>query len=111
MAYGNSVEDLLDPTEDLLIPLWLPNAFVKVANEVVNSALQDLGLPTEDVLIIPKIRQWNGKEKADNAFGLQPVYWRLSVITMWEQLDRRIDECVFRFLPRRIIPYNIYFSP
>jgi len=93
MAYGHSIEQVLSPTEDLQTPLWLPTAFVAFVNEVVGSALQDLGLPPSEPLIVAGTRKWpDAQRRSDHAFGLQLVYWRVSIVTMWEEIDPRIDE-------------------
>ncbi|KDQ12971.1 hypothetical protein BOTBODRAFT_146486 [Botryobasidium botryosum FD-172 SS1] len=100
IAYAHSIEDLLSPTEDLQTPLWLPPAFVVLANETVRSALQELGLPVIDMLTVARTRKWpdeQSRSKKDHAFGLQLVYWRVPVDLMWEGIDNRIEE-VFAIL-------------
>ncbi|KDQ08376.1 hypothetical protein BOTBODRAFT_179872 [Botryobasidium botryosum FD-172 SS1] len=88
ISYAPSVEKIFDIEKDIVLPVWAPLSFVEFANELVRAALQDKGLEAHNILT-PAV---SDKIHEQPALGLELVYWRISQITMWQQIDRRIDE-------------------
>ncbi|KDQ16983.1 hypothetical protein BOTBODRAFT_172592 [Botryobasidium botryosum FD-172 SS1] len=88
ISYAPSVEEIFDTEKDIVIPIWAPMPFVEFANDLVRAALQDKGLETNDILT-PAVP---GTDSDQSELGLKLVYWHISRITMWQQIDRRIDE-------------------
>jgi len=84
-----SIEELLMPKNDLTIPVWLPNNFLEFAQQTLADAYRDVGLPQQDVLV-PIITTNSLHE------NLTLTLFKVTPETMWQQVDRRIDEYVPR---------------
>ncbi|KDQ18724.1 hypothetical protein BOTBODRAFT_29097 [Botryobasidium botryosum FD-172 SS1] len=91
MAYGSSVEEILASSADMLIPLWVPRKFIRFANDMVRMALDEAGLPSYDILS-PIMKEEALLSRSRKLGDLRPVLWRTTASTMWQQIDRRIDE-------------------
>jgi hypothetical protein len=79
--------------KDLVIPIWLPVRFVNHVNQLIQSVAKEYPhLEIKPVLGVisykkqPAFSFVSGKEK------VLLVNFRVSSVTMWQQLDRRLDE-------------------
>ncbi|KDQ16984.1 hypothetical protein BOTBODRAFT_172593 [Botryobasidium botryosum FD-172 SS1] len=88
ISYAPSVGEIFVTEKDIVIPIWAPVSFVGFANDLARAALQDKGLEAYDILT-PAMP---GTDNDQLGLGLKLVYWHISRITMWQQIDRRIDE-------------------
>ena len=79
------------PKNDLIIPVWLPTDFLEFAQHTLADAFRDARISQQDVLE-PKMTTERPNEK------LTLTLFRISPETMWQQVDRRIDEYVTRAL-------------
>ena len=77
------------PKNDLIIPVWLPQDFLEFAQQTLADAFRDAGLSQQDVLV-PKITTERLHE------NLTLTLFKIVPETMWQQVDRRIDEYIFR---------------
>ena len=73
------------PKNDLIIPIWLPKDFLEFAQKALADAFRDAGLSQQDVLI-PTMTTQSLHE------NLTLALFRVTPETMWQQVDRRIDE-------------------
>jgi len=89
MAGATSIEELLMPKNDLIIPVWLPKNFLEYAQQTLVDAFQDVGLSQQDVLVPILTTECVHEDLTLTLFKLTPE-------TMWQQVDRRIDEYVPR---------------
>ncbi|KDQ15117.1 hypothetical protein BOTBODRAFT_32093 [Botryobasidium botryosum FD-172 SS1] len=89
ISYAPSVEEIFDTEKDIVIPIWAPMSFIEFPNDFVRVALQDKGLEAYDILI-PAIPAAAYDDRVE--LGVKLVYWHISQDTMWQQIDRRIDE-------------------
>jgi len=87
MAGADTYEDLLMTTNDLIIPVWLPNDFFEFAQHTLADAFRDTGLSQQDVLV-PITTTGRLNE------NLTLTLFKIIPETMWQQVDRRIDEYV-----------------
>ncbi|KAJ7447582.1 hypothetical protein B0H11DRAFT_2082665 [Mycena galericulata] len=98
LTYGTSVEKVLDPAHDIIIPLVLPRNLAAFVNHLVGEAQQAVGIKIQKILT-PTVKGHKhlvvDHDSADAADGL--YMWRIGKELMWQQLDRRIDE-VFEVL-------------
>ena len=94
MAGADSLEVLLMPKNDLVIPVWLPKQFLEFAQHTLADAFRDAGLSQQDALV-PIVTTERLKE------NLTLTLFKVTPETMWQQVDRRIDE----YFPRS--PYLI----
>ena len=94
MARADSLEDLLMQTNDLLIPVWLPKDFLEFAQQTLADAFRDAGLSQQDVLIPIMTTDHLNENLTLTLFKVTPE-------TMWQQVDRRIDEYSSRSLHNR----------
>jgi hypothetical protein len=91
ITYGDSVEQVLLPANDIIIPLILDRSFFDFANTEIVSALQG-------------VKELADLDEGDCAAPLTLVssdyteeviaLWRLNKVLNWQMLDRRLDECV-----------------
>ncbi|KAJ6546431.1 hypothetical protein DFH09DRAFT_1171031 [Mycena vulgaris] len=90
ITYGDSVDQVLLPKHDIIIPLRLDTSFMEFANTQIVAALHDA-------------KQRAGLDEADCAAPLtlhndgndDPevlALWRMNKVLNWQMLDRRIDE-------------------
>ncbi|KAJ7684913.1 hypothetical protein DFH06DRAFT_1277443 [Mycena polygramma] len=90
ITYGDSVEQVLLPENDIIIPLILHRSFLEFANTQTVAALQEA-------------KSLSRLNKSDCAAPLTLIHedegedqtlamWRLNKILNWQMLDRRIDE-------------------
>jgi len=77
------------PKNDLSIPVWLPKDFLEFAQQTLADAFRDVGLSQQDVLV-PIITTKSLHE------NLTLTLFKVTPETMWQQVDRRIDEYVPR---------------
>ena len=80
------------------VPLWIPPSFADYANQLIRDVLQDNDLTSDRGMggIVALVR----KENVEEYKGTKPFIWTIDEITMWQLLDRRLDESVqvlFRF--------------
>jgi hypothetical protein len=78
------------PKNDLVIPIWLPKDFLEFAQHTLADAFREAGLPQQDILV-PKITTRSVKEP------LTLTLFKITPETMWQQVDRRIDEYLSPF--------------
>ncbi|KZT33711.1 hypothetical protein SISSUDRAFT_1036844 [Sistotremastrum suecicum HHB10207 ss-3] len=94
MPYADSIDEILDKAHHPVIPLFLPESFVGYANQVVRDALRDAGITTprkplrELVTKAAKIEARRGDQSEYTTIAA----WTIDDITMWQQIDRKIDE-------------------
>jgi hypothetical protein len=89
-TYASSVDEVLSPAKDLVIPLYLGDRdFVDFSNNLTLEALAETGYSqAKPPLQIPTV---NGKPV--KLWEQTPaVFWRLNSVLNWQMLDRRIDE-------------------
>jgi hypothetical protein len=91
MTSASSLPALLKPKYDIIIPLLLPCDFAVYANDLASRAQASAGL-RETKLLMPAVPGYNFLGRSPVMEGL--FYWRIGAELMWQQLDRRIDECV-----------------
>jgi hypothetical protein len=88
---GDSLEELLTPKNELVIPLWLPQDFLEFAQHTLASAFREAGLSEQDVLVPIQATKRLHENLTLTLFKITPE-------TMWQQVDRRIDEYFTRSL-------------
>ncbi|KZS92832.1 hypothetical protein SISNIDRAFT_428820 [Sistotremastrum niveocremeum HHB9708] len=94
MTYADSIDEILDKAHHPVIPLFLPESVVGYANQVVRDALRDAGITTprkplrELVTKAAKIEARRGDQSEYTTIAA----WTIDDITMWQQIDRKIDE-------------------
>jgi len=74
------------PKNDLSIPVWLPKDFLEFAQQTLADAFRDVGLSQQDVLV-PTITKTTYLHE-----DLTLTLFKVTPETMWQQVDRRIDE-------------------
>ncbi|KAJ6547310.1 hypothetical protein B0H19DRAFT_260972 [Mycena capillaripes] len=90
ITYGDSVEQVLLPKNDLRIPLIIDRSFMEFANTQIVAALQrakTLAQIDESDCVAPLTLIYQEDEN-DEVLAL----WRLNKILNWQMLDRGIDE-------------------
>ncbi|KAF7338483.1 hypothetical protein MVEN_02074300 [Mycena venus] len=98
ITYGDSVEQVLLPKNDILIPLTLDWSFFKFANSNIVSALQRAKKSGElddsdcvaPLTLVGDALPGEDEETIDDVEVI--ALWRLSKVLNWQMLDRRIDE-------------------
>lgn len=94
---ADTLADVLGPEGDTIIPLFLPTQVVSFANDTISKVLEELSLPNThkpltDVLVTS---EEDGPSNGNRLWGTEDiVHWRINAITVWQLIDRRIDECV-----------------
>lgn len=91
VAAADTYEELLMPKNDLIIAVWLPKDFLEFAQHTLADAFRDARLSQQDVLE-PRMTTARLNE------NLTLTLFRITPETMWQQVDRRIDEYVPRSL-------------
>ena len=111
MRHGQTVDHVLQPTEDILIPLMLPDGFATFAQETMNAAfkvLQSLPFYCRGAKLKFYSQDHDTSEEAESLLKLVErlpdstdgpnqdvlVFWKITPLTMWQQVDRRLDEWV-----------------
>ena len=94
VARADTCEELLMPKNDLVIPVWLPKDFLEFAQHTLADAFRDARLSQQDVLE-PKITTKRLNE------NLTLTLFKITPETMWQQVDRRIDE----YVPPILFPF------
>ncbi|KAJ7154669.1 hypothetical protein C8R46DRAFT_1118026, partial [Mycena filopes] len=87
-----TVEELFSKKKDILLQVLLPCPFAVYANDLVSRAQADAGVPETKLLqaAVPGFNFLGSTIKeADGLF-----FWRIGKDLMWQQSDRRVDECV-----------------
>ena len=87
------------PKNDLVIPVWLPKDFLEFAQNTLADAFRDAQLSPLDILEPRIMTEPLGENLTLTLFKITPE-------TMWQQVDRRIDECVLRSLSTSLILLN-----
>lgn len=90
ISYAPSLDEILDARHDIVIPIFLEESFVTFANALVEQALQDHGFHEEAPITVAPLA--DGASNELTGFPEDLYLWRISAVTMWQQLDRRIDE-------------------
>ena len=87
MRYASNVEELLQPEGDLVLALMAPVGFLDFATNVLESIYLDHDAPLVDA--IPQMEKLD-----DNGLPHDEAlaYWRITTFSMWQQVDRRMDE-------------------
>lgn len=104
-SHASTVEEVLAAEGDIRLYLFIPPAFRDYAATLIDAALKDRGLtsPTMsgktilyDALLNPPDRPVDKKKRKGDLFRADNVLvcWRMNAVTAWQQIDRRIDECV-----------------
>jgi hypothetical protein len=84
---GSSLEEVME--ENLSIPIWIPEDFVKFARETIKKVSKDM----PDLVFNKCFKGWTKISKCeDYPEDLILVDFNLSAVTMFQQIDRRIDE-------------------
>ncbi|KZT32549.1 hypothetical protein SISSUDRAFT_1055374 [Sistotremastrum suecicum HHB10207 ss-3] len=107
MTYASNICDILDPSHNIVVPIFLPRECVRLINQTVRAALSKAGVENPQM----PLRVINGGTK-DERDGIEDIYkmadangdrvavpvaWTLDRISMWQKIDRRIDE-IFELL-------------
>ena len=103
MAGADTYEELLMPKNDLVIPVWLPKDFLEFAQNTLADAFRDAQLSPLDILEPRITTERLGENLTLTLFKITPE-------TMWQQVDRRIDECVLRSPSTSLILLNQKFN-
>lgn len=106
MSYSGSAETVLDSSQDLLVPVCITTDFAAFANNLVKEALKKAKIPLKGRSPTLKVAsrhtgdrdddddddddEENEMDESDDPVKLH--MWRIDSVTMWQQLDRRIDE-------------------
>ena len=90
MVIKKSLEKVLSPDGDTLIPLWIPESFVTFANEMIARALAAHCLPQNTPPLYSALH--DPLEDSEVAGDLRPFYWKIDDVCAWQKIDRRIDE-------------------
>jgi hypothetical protein len=98
-AAADTYEELLMPKNDLSIPVWLPKDFLEFAQNTLADAFRDARLSPPDIL-----KPIIATEYLDENLTL--TLFKITPESMWQQVDRRIDECVPRALSPLLILLN-----
>lgn len=93
-CYATTVDELLQPDRDLIVPVVVPVRFLAYANGVLERVFADHRLIIDQTLVIAGEVPRSGPEAHDDAL----VFWRITATTMWQQIDRRVDEWVVSLL-------------
>ena len=104
-SFAPTLEKVLAATEDIKLCVFLPVKFLHYASSLLRQALIARGIITENeegpkilydamegYAVADKKQHDEGWDK--DYEGTTPVCWRINAITAWQQIDRRIDECV-----------------
>ncbi|EJD52355.1 hypothetical protein AURDEDRAFT_158081 [Auricularia subglabra TFB-10046 SS5] len=91
ITYADSADALLAAEKDLRIPLVLPLAFMRFANETILAGLARASVPrTQGPLTVAvPVGEAEGGGEVD---AEQMVIWQLDSVLNWQMLDRAIDE-------------------
>lgn len=89
------MDALLSGTHDIKTLLLLPSDFAAHANTVVNEVMEELGVRIQAPMLTPAVLAVIAPPD-----GLQEglFMWTITSQLMWQQQDRRIDECVAFFI-------------
>jgi len=90
MVYGETLDDVFAKSNEVFIPVFLPEEVITYCNDLIEAALKENNLPVETPLTIAT--KPDSRENAD--IPGEYVYWNVSTVIMWQQIDRRIDEYV-----------------
>lgn len=95
MTCALTLDALLNQDKDLMLQVLIPCEFAVYANDLVAAAQTRAGLP-QTPFLTPVVPGFDFPRKPDpRADGL--FFWRIGRELMWQQLDRRVDECVFPY--------------
>ena len=108
VSYADSIQDVLSPAHDLVIPLVVGVYFLKFANEMISTAIKEAKLSSATTPQEPPLTILAGglgssagdsdsediDERYDEGSSDRLALWRFNNILNWQMLDRRIDECV-----------------
>ncbi|KAJ7760854.1 hypothetical protein DFH07DRAFT_1021319 [Mycena maculata] len=83
LTHANNVPAILSRASDIIMPV-VPHNLVAYMNQLVGKAQEAVGLKVQPILM-PAV-----EDSRDSNDGL--YVWRIGKETMWQQLDRRIDE-------------------
>lgn len=103
---ADNIDAVLGSAGEMHLPLFLPPSVITFANDMIQEALREHDLPTElaltpvfikDQAVV--VQEWRDKyprglQHQRASFDERSVYWNMSPILAWQQIDRRIDECV-----------------
>lgn len=95
IAYADSVSALLGEEGTIQLHFFTAGAVAEFANKIIRTALEEHGLydasKTEDLLR----PLFDVQDEGD--WDVEAVQWRVDSVLGWQQIDRRIDECVLLF--------------
>lgn len=88
--------------QDLEIPIWMPPPFIKFAKQLIQEVSADhpdLGINNilEEIWPIDQVKMSEYNESLREVERQEPlslVIFKISPTTMYQQLDRRLDESV-----------------
>jgi hypothetical protein len=98
LSVGGSLQQVLDPAEgDAVLPFWLPVGLADYANQVISDVRREHSGSSdfENTPALQLQRRSTGQAVVTGNFALYT--WTIDSITMWQLLDRRLDE-VFAIL-------------
>lgn len=91
MTHSSSVASALEASGDIVLPIWLPPSFAEFANTTIEGALRDAGLLNPER--VPSLKRvWESDADVLVYDNSSLFLWRIDPLTMWQQLDRRLDE-------------------
>lgn len=101
VTYGVTVDEILSPENDIVIPLLMGKPFFDFANDTTSKALDDQGCSSQEPLLVRVNPVDDFPDDYDGFHGYDQeveeeflVLWRLTRVLNWQMLDRRIDESV-----------------
>lgn len=96
MVLLETLDDVVGPRGDSLIPVHLPETVFKKCNDIILAALKDHGLPHSEPSLVPALKDaWMQQLRDSREQKHVPVIWRIDAIRCWQLIDRRIDEYVW----------------
>ena len=90
MRYASTLQPLLGPEGDLVIPVVIPGQFLDFAKGVLERAFEDRGIRFSAERVFVEVVNLPPTEISPYKDVL--VFWRITTLSMWQQIDRRIDE-------------------
>lgn len=78
---------------DILFCVLMPPIFAEFANKMIADALADAGLPAAHGGALQEAKlQVEHTSRRNSEDPSRWTFWNVTSTTMWQQLDRRIDE-------------------
>jgi hypothetical protein len=111
-SFAPTLKEVLSETEDIKLYLFMSPSFLAYASDLIRQALVECGLIGKDekgpnILYNVLVHRAEG----DNYSKQNPVLvcWRINAVVAWQQVDRRVDECVSAILVLSIFKCSPFF--